>query len=185
MKSGFASQQVIAINRLPSRRPLASKDFSDLSDELIMRNHKAQDTAQANISWLVSHIESTENKSTELVAYHKERPVIKNGNEQKVILSFENHQQRDIRIAGAFNEWIADKGVQTITEDDITHKVFYVEPGDYPYRLIVNGKWRNDPTNPRQTLSTLGIHNSLLQVTANGTFHRHTRRRLNSPDKQI
>ncbi|HEB93632.1 MAG TPA: hypothetical protein ENI94_09245 [Gammaproteobacteria bacterium] len=152
-----------------------TKNFSDLSDELIMRNHRAQDTAQANISWLVSHVESTENKPTKLVARNRGRPAVKRGNEQKVILSFENHQQRDIRIAGAFNGWIADKGVQTITEDDIIHKVFYVKPGDYPYRLIVDGKWRNDPTNPRQTLSTLGIHNSLLHVTANDSPRRHTR----------
>ncbi|VAX03182.1 hypothetical protein MNBD_GAMMA20-481 [hydrothermal vent metagenome] len=148
--------------------------FSDLADELIMRNHRAQDMVQANISWLLSHAASTEKKPTKLVSCNKERPAEKNGNVQKVVLSFQNHPQRDIRIAGEFNQWIADKDVQTIIEDEIIYKVFYVKPGDYPYRLIVNGRWRNDPTNPRQTLSTLGIHNSLLHVTTNDSFHRHT-----------
>ncbi|MCF6210094.1 MAG: glycogen-binding domain-containing protein [Gammaproteobacteria bacterium] len=156
----------------PPNSPVA-KYFSDLADELIMRNHRVQDMVQANISWLLSHAASTEKKPTKLASYNRERPAEKSGNVQKVVLSFQNHQQRDIRIAGEFNQWIADKDVQTIIEDDIIYKVFYVTPGDYPYRLIVNGRWRNDPTNPRQTLSTLGIHNSLLHVTTNDPPHRH------------
>ena len=151
----------------------AAGDFSDLADELIMRNHTALDATQANISWLLSHIEPAEkSRPANVIPLHKEHPEAANSNLQKVVLSFQNHQQHDIQIAGEFNEWIADKDVQTITENNITHKVFYVEPGDYQYRLIVDGKWRNDPTNPRQALSALGIHNSLLHVTANDTFNQ-------------
>ena len=150
----------------------AASDFSDLADELIMRNHTTLDTTQANISWLLSHVEPTESGPANIASFHKGRPAAENSNVQRVVLSFQNHQQRDIRIAGEFNEWIADKDIQTVTENDIIHKVFYVEPGDYQYRLIVDGKWRNDPTNPRQALSTLGIHNSLLHVTTNGTFNQ-------------
>ena len=150
----------------------AASNFSDLADELIMRDHTTLDSTQANISWLLSHVEPTESRPVNIDSFHKGHPAAENSNAQKVVLSFQNHQQRDIRIAGEFNEWIADKDVQTVTENDIIHKVFYVEPGDYQYRLIVDGKWRNDPTNPRQALSALGIHNSLLHVTSNGTFNQ-------------
>lgn len=154
----------------------AAADFSNLADELILRNDTAQDIAQANISWLLSHVEFTESRPANVISLHKERPETANGNPsknlQKVVLSFQNHRQHEIQIAGEFNEWIVDKDVQTITENNITHKVFYVAPGDYQYRLIVDGKWRNDPTNPRQALSALGIHNSLLHVTASDTFNQ-------------
>jgi len=33
--------------------------------------------------------------------------------------------------------------------------------------LVVDGKWRNDPTNPEQVLNPLGIHNSMLRVGDN------------------
>jgi len=150
----------------------AASDFSDLADEIIVRNHTTTDITQDNISWLLSHVGPVESRPANVIPLHKERTETANSNLQKVVLSFQNHQRHDIRIAGEFNEWIADKDVQTITENNITHKVFYVEPGDYQYRLIVDGKWRNDPTNPRQALSALGIHNSLLHVTANDSFNQ-------------
>ena len=147
----------------------AASDFGELADELVMRNQRGLDSEEADRDWLLSHIENTQESADNVVPIHEgrnattaEEPL------HKVVLSYLNPDRRDIRIAGEFNAWNADEGVQTIHHNDVVQKVFYVPAGDYQYRLIVDGKWRSDPTNPRQVLSALGIHNSLLHVPANG-----------------
>jgi hypothetical protein len=51
-----------------------------------------------------------------------------------------------------------------VEENGTVHKVFFAPAGDYQYRLIIDGKWRNDPTNPDQVLNPMGVHNSMLRV---------------------
>ncbi len=149
----------------------AARDFRELADELVMRDQRDLDPAQANIDWLLSHVEVTQQQPDNVVPLREERPREPAAAPlQKIVLSYRNPERHEIQIAGEFNEWTADKGVQTVHKNDVVHKILYVAPGDYQYRLIVDGKWRNDPTNPRQVLSALGIHNSLLHVPANNRF---------------
>jgi hypothetical protein len=37
-------------------------------------------------------------------------------------------------------------------------------PGSYQYRLIVDGVWQEDPSNPEQVPNYSGGYNSVLQV---------------------
>ncbi len=70
----------------------------------------------------------------------------------------------DIQIAGDFNGWAPDQGVVTERHDDMLIKTLHVGPGRYQYRLIVNGEWRADPTNPRFETNEYGEINSVLEV---------------------
>jgi chromosome partitioning protein len=87
----------------------------------------------------------------------------------RVELTYENHMNRDLQIAGEFNDWIPDEGIKTIQENGNLHKIFYVPAGEYQYRLVIDGKWRNDPTNPDQVLNGHGVHNSMLRVGTEDT----------------
>ncbi|MBL1274479.1 MAG: AAA family ATPase [Ectothiorhodospiraceae bacterium] len=82
----------------------------------------------------------------------------------RIELSYENYSDRDLKIAGEFNDWIPDEGIETIEENGAVHKIFFAPAGEYQYRLIIDGKWRNDPTNPEQILNPFGVHNSMLRV---------------------
>lgn len=82
----------------------------------------------------------------------------------RVELSYENHRNRDLKVAGEFNDWVPDNGIETIQKNGIVHKIFFAPAGEYQYRLVIDGKWRNDPTNPDQVLNPLGVHNSMLRV---------------------
>ncbi|MEE8379966.1 MAG: AAA family ATPase [Gammaproteobacteria bacterium] len=84
---------------------------------------------------------------------------------QRIELIYPDYNGRDLKIAGEFNDWVPDQGVETILEQTAIRKIFYAEPGEYQYRLVIDGKWRNDPTNPEQILNSLGIHNSMLKVS--------------------
>lgn len=85
-------------------------------------------------------------------------------NRQLVTLSFDNSDANDIQIAGEFNDWQPDHGVETRIVNGILQKVLSVKPGAYQYRLIVDGKWQEDPDNPLQVTNDFGEINSLLRV---------------------
>ncbi|MBI5450518.1 MAG: AAA family ATPase [Gammaproteobacteria bacterium] len=72
----------------------------------------------------------------------------------------------DIKLAGEFNDWIPDRGVETVRSDGRLHKIVHLQPGQYQYRLVIDGKWQQDPNNPLHIVNNFGEVNSLLQVSA-------------------
>ncbi|MDH3311208.1 MAG: AAA family ATPase [Gammaproteobacteria bacterium] len=86
------------------------------------------------------------------------------GGKQRVILRFFDFAGRDVKIAGSFNDWRPDQGVVTRTSEGIVEKIVMLMPGTYQYRLIVDGIWQEDPSNPEQVPNYSGSFNSLLQV---------------------
>ena len=87
--------------------------------------------------------------------------------QQEVTLSFDRMDCDDLQIAGDFNDWQPDHGVETRIVNGVLKKVLSVKPGAYQYRLIVDGKWQEDPDNPLQVTNDYGEINSLLRVQKN------------------
>lgn len=83
---------------------------------------------------------------------------------QIVTLTFGTMDCADIQIAGDFNDWQPDHGVETRIVNGVLQKILSVKPGAYQYRLIVDGKWQEDPDNPLQVTNDYGEINSLLRV---------------------
>lgn len=86
------------------------------------------------------------------------------GSRQKVVLSFYDFADRDVKLAGSFNDWRPDQGVVTRVENGIIEKIIMLTPGTYQYRLIVDGIWQEDPSNPEQVPNYSGGFNSVLHV---------------------
>lgn len=82
----------------------------------------------------------------------------------EVVLSFEDMACRRLQIAGDFNDWIPDGGVETRKLEGNWQKVLRVPEGAYEYRVIIDGIWQQDPTNPYEVPNHLGGNNSLLRV---------------------
>lgn len=91
-------------------------------------------------------------------------PEVEAGDAREISLIFHGPAGIDIRIAGDFNGWAPDQGVTTERHDDVLIKTLRVGPGRYQYRLVVNGEWRADPTNPRFVTNEYGEINSVLDV---------------------
>jgi chromosome partitioning protein len=87
---------------------------------------------------------------------------------REVEISFRDAQARDVRVAGDFNGWVPDKDVRsTLIATDgerIWTKRLSLLPGRYRYRYLVDGEWREDPTNAERTRAPLGGHQSVLIV---------------------
>jgi chromosome partitioning protein len=87
---------------------------------------------------------------------------------REVIVRFRDHEAGEVRIAGDFNGWIPDRGVDSQVESEgagrVWTKVLRLSPGTYQYRYVVDGEWRSDPDNPRFVAGPVGGRNSLLVV---------------------
>lgn len=81
-----------------------------------------------------------------------------------VVLSYHHLASKDLKIAGDFNDWIPDHEVETRVVNDTVQKVLKVRPGSYQYRVIIDGKWQEDPANPVRVPNSYGGSNSLLRV---------------------
>jgi hypothetical protein len=85
-----------------------------------------------------------------------------------VVVEFRDAGAHDVRIAGDFNGWVPDRGVVSSTRHEagarVWRKVLHLTPGTYEYRYVVDGEWREDPTNPDRVPSASGAHHSLLVV---------------------
>ncbi len=87
---------------------------------------------------------------------------------REVTVRFRDAGASDVRIAGDFNGWVPDKGVQSRLESDggsrVWTKVLRLPPGTYQYRYVVDGEWQEDPENRESQPSPSGGRNSILIV---------------------
>jgi hypothetical protein len=81
-----------------------------------------------------------------------------------VVLTFDDIECTRLQLAGDFNDWVPDRDIETRNFNGRWQKVFTAEPGVYEYRLLIDGKWQADPTNPHEIPNDNGGVNSLLQV---------------------
>ena len=83
---------------------------------------------------------------------------------QQVVLRFSELAGRNVQLAGDFNNWVPDQGIDTRIAEGVFEKVVKVLPGSYQYRIIVDGVWQPDPGNPVRVPNVFGGTNSLLRV---------------------
>ena len=71
---------------------------------------------------------------------------------------------RSVYVTGSFNDWSLDENCRMRLEGDRWVVKVPLQPGTYKYQFIVDGRWKEDPANPRQERNSFGDINSLLEV---------------------
>ena len=106
--------------------------------------------------------------SPRTVALQEESILVPEGPPREVVVRFKDSVAGDVRIAGDFNGWVPDRGVRSLIasegQERVWTKVLTLEPGTYQYRYVVDGEWREDPTNPQSAPGPTGQPNSILHV---------------------
>ena len=145
----------------------AASDYEALGDEIISRY---SETLQATVTAaLKDHIKKDRKKpaakppAEQRIAAESAKN-LDDGSMQKVTLTIIGLNTNDVKIAGDFNGWEADKGVKTLLRKGKVTKTFLAEPGTHQYRLILDGNWQSDPTNPDSVINEFGEANSVLVV---------------------
>jgi len=156
--------------------------FKELCFDTVIRlNVKLREAAREGIP--ISRYAPSANGATdyasvamELAASPPERHVLSGtddaddatGSAREVVVRFKDSVAGDVRIAGDFNGWVPDRGVRSLIgsegQDRVWTKILTLEPGTYQYRYVVDGEWREDPTNPESAPGPTGQPNSILHV---------------------
>jgi chromosome partitioning protein len=91
---------------------------------------------------------------------------IEQAGEKGVVFVFKAPGARQVQLAGDFNDWVPDKGVETrVAPDGTWEMVTRLGPGVYQYRYLVDGHWLPDPGNPRRVEGPAGGVNSVLIIS--------------------
>ncbi len=88
----------------------------------------------------------------------------RDGKSQTVHFEFMDGQARRVCIAGTFNDWHPGATEMISLGDGKWRKDLLLTPGEYEYRLVVDGKWITDPTCLEHKPNGLGENNSVLLV---------------------
>lgn len=82
--------------------------------------------------------------------------------------SLDAPEARSVYVTGSFNDWSLDEKCRMRMESGRWIVNVGLRPGVHKYQFIVDGRWREDPANPRQERNSFGDINSLVEVQNNG-----------------
>ena len=74
-------------------------------------------------------------------------------------------EARSVHLVGEFNRWQADIAPSlNKDEDGVWRGRVRLDPGNYQYKYLIDGKWVLDPDNPLRVVTESGLVNSLVKV---------------------
>ncbi|MFN9502691.1 MAG: alpha-amylase family glycosyl hydrolase [Chryseotalea sp.] len=88
---------------------------------------------------------------------------VKKADKKKVVFTY-NKPANKVHVKGEFNAWNVEAGTFNKNENGFEIS-FAVQPGNYQYVYVVDGKEIRDPLNPDSVENGLGGFNSLLRIT--------------------
>jgi hypothetical protein len=71
---------------------------------------------------------------------------------------------REVVLTGDFTGWAKDKVRLFPSGPGEWGAHLELPPGEYQYRLIVDGEWRDDPSGSKRVPNPFGTHNCILTV---------------------
>ena len=83
---------------------------------------------------------------------------------QKVTFAYAAPDAQTVLVAGDFTGW--QQAPITLKKDKqgVWKKTVSLEPGEYEYRLLVDGQWRDDPQCPNRQPNQFGGQNCVCVV---------------------
>lgn len=81
------------------------------------------------------------------------------------MFSFYAPDAKEVHVVGDFNSWdISNESRLLRREDGSWERRFYLMPGHYRYKFIVDGLYFEDPENPRKELNPYGNSYSIFEI---------------------
>jgi len=83
---------------------------------------------------------------------------------RRVRIDYLDPKAKSVFVAGTFNDWHPQVTEMLNIEDGRWAKELTLPPGNYEYRLVVDGQWATDPGCPESVPNPYGGRNSVLIV---------------------
>jgi 1,4-alpha-glucan branching enzyme len=84
---------------------------------------------------------------------------------RKITFSFESSDAKEVILMGDFNNWNPKKHPMKIDVNGKWKKVVTLVPGQYEYKFLVDGQWKEDPQNDRICPNKFGSYNNVFNLT--------------------
>ena len=78
---------------------------------------------------------------------------------------FGTGSEKSVSVAGSFNGWNTGAHPLEKSGDNLWELSLPLPAGTHSYKLVVDGRWRLDPANPKKAGDGTGNENSLIQVS--------------------
>jgi len=83
---------------------------------------------------------------------------------KSITFKFYSPEAQSVFIAGCFNDWNPSANPLKKNKDGNWSTVIKLTPGNYEYRFIADGRWRDDPTCESRCINQYGSYNCVLNV---------------------
>jgi 1,4-alpha-glucan branching enzyme len=93
--------------------------------------------------------------------------------QEAVRFEFTHPTASTVCIAGTFNDWQPEAKPMHPLGDGRWFKQSVLPPGTYEYRLVVDGRWMQDPLAKEAVPNPFGEWNSVLRVSASTPPQAH------------
>ncbi|GBD92057.1 sporulation initiation inhibitor protein Soj [bacterium BMS3Abin04] len=83
----------------------------------------------------------------------------------EVIFQYFDPNAAQVQLAGDFTDWESSKNITlNKNSNNVWETSLRINPGNYRYKFIVDGKWVTDPFNPEVSIEEKGIKNSKISI---------------------
>ncbi|MDH4206709.1 MAG: glycogen-binding domain-containing protein [Desulfobacteraceae bacterium] len=86
-------------------------------------------------------------------------------NRRKITFSFESSDAKEVILMGDFNNWNPKKHPMKKNDTGKWTKTVILSPGQYEYKFLVDGQWKEDPQNDRICSNKFGTYNNVFNLT--------------------
>jgi 5'-AMP-activated protein kinase regulatory beta subunit len=83
---------------------------------------------------------------------------------QKITFSFESSDAKEVILMGDFNNWNPKKHPMKKDDNGKWTKAVLLPPGQYEYKFMVDGQWKEDPQNDRICSNKFGSYNNVVNL---------------------
>jgi len=83
---------------------------------------------------------------------------------QKITFSFESSDAKEVILMGDFNNWNPKKHPMKKDDNGKWTKAVLLPPGQYEYKFLVDGQWKEDPQNDRTCSNKFGSYNNVFNL---------------------
>jgi 5'-AMP-activated protein kinase regulatory beta subunit len=84
---------------------------------------------------------------------------------RKISFSFESSNAKEVILMGDFNNWNPKKHPMKKDNSGKWTKDVILPPGQYEYKFLVDGQWKEDPQNERIRPNRFGTYNNVFNLT--------------------
>lgn len=84
---------------------------------------------------------------------------------RKITFSFESSNAKEVILMGDFNNWNPKKHPMKKDDNGKWTKAVLLLPGQYEYKFLVDGQWKQDPQNDRIRPNKFGTYNNVFNLT--------------------